>query len=565
MYPTYVSLALLISGLLPLLALGALPELSSRLGPVVNLGYAAFAGNTTSPTGELNGPVTFFGNIPYVQAPVGNLRFRAPQQLDESIVNSGNVTITDARNWGSACIQQPAVVGAGSEDCLKLNIWKPSDAKQGDGLPVIFYTHGGGFIYGTPHGFPLYDWVNQSAQKIVAVSIGYRLNLFGFLSGTEMLANGDSNAGLLDQRAALEWVHRHIESFGGDPDQITIDGQSAGGASVVMQTVAFGGSKPALFNRGIAQSIGYGTATTEEAEAVFRNVARFVGCPTTRAEALSCLRGASVGAIVAAVNQPQPGPMAPVVDGPTGILPALPGALITAGNFTTIDFVGGHCTNDGRTFVGGTPDEFVTDADIVQRVFASHPHLTNMTIQKALAMYPAPGTPGSPYATQYERASEIEQDIVFSCMDWYLATQLQKKGVQNLFTFRFNAPSPVLLSETPYEGVMHTSDLFFLFDGTNKTSNAGFIFTAFNETEAPLSQESIAFWTSFISSGDPSNFRKSFSPAWDPFSSGTRMVLTQDTTNGTSLTSSGMEVTPPSQIERCMFWMSDNVTSQTGI
>lgn len=96
----------------------ALPDLSSPLGPVVNLGYAAYAGNATSPSGEIDSSVTFFGGIPYAQPPVGNLRFRVPMQLDETVVNSGNVAVTDARNWGAPCIQQPAVVGVGSEGIL---------------------------------------------------------------------------------------------------------------------------------------------------------------------------------------------------------------------------------------------------------------------------------------------------------------------------------------------------------------------------------------------------------------------------------------------------------------
>lgn len=90
----------------------AVASLTSNLGPVVNVGYAAFAGNTTSPAGVSNSPVTFFGNIPYVQPPLGNLRFRAPQSLNEHGVAQ---EVTDARNWGPPCIQRPAVVGVGSE------------------------------------------------------------------------------------------------------------------------------------------------------------------------------------------------------------------------------------------------------------------------------------------------------------------------------------------------------------------------------------------------------------------------------------------------------------------
>ena len=93
----------------------ALPQLTSPLGPVVNLGYAAFAGNSTTPTGDENGPVVFFGGIPYAQPPLGNLRFRAPQPLDESVKNGGNVAVTDARNYGAPCIPTPAQVGVGSE------------------------------------------------------------------------------------------------------------------------------------------------------------------------------------------------------------------------------------------------------------------------------------------------------------------------------------------------------------------------------------------------------------------------------------------------------------------
>lgn len=96
-------------------------------------------------------------------------------------------------------------------------------------------------IFQTPQEFPLFDWVNQSNPKIVAVNFGYRLNIMGFLSSSALLAEGSSNGGILDQRAALDWVQRHISKFGGNPDEVTIDGESAGAASVVMQVVAFGG------------------------------------------------------------------------------------------------------------------------------------------------------------------------------------------------------------------------------------------------------------------------------------------------------------------------------------
>jgi len=134
-------------------------QLESALGPVVDLGYAAFAGNTTSPTGIANGPVAFYGGIPYAQPPVGPLRWRAPQLLDES---TDTDVVTDARSWGVPCIQYPATVGVGSEgnhnlqtplqlklnvitnaDCLTLNLWKPTNASEGQNLPVAVYIHVG--------------------------------------------------------------------------------------------------------------------------------------------------------------------------------------------------------------------------------------------------------------------------------------------------------------------------------------------------------------------------------------------------------------------------------------
>lgn len=103
----------------------SLPQLTSPLGPVVNLGYSAFVGNSTSPAGQADGPVTFFGGIPYAEPPLGNLRFRAPVQLDEHAVSSKDVPIVDARNWGAPCVQQPAQVGIGDEGTRALAFLNP--------------------------------------------------------------------------------------------------------------------------------------------------------------------------------------------------------------------------------------------------------------------------------------------------------------------------------------------------------------------------------------------------------------------------------------------------------
>ncbi|KAL4261835.1 Carboxylic ester hydrolase [Pleurotus pulmonarius] len=550
-------LAALVLLALPWAASGStpLPTLTSPLGPVVNLGFAAFAGNDTSPSGQPRSSVTFFGNIPYAQPPVGNLRFRAPRPLDETIRDPSRVPISDARDWGAPCIQQPAQVGIGSEDCLKLNIWKPSSASESSKLPVIVYFHGGGFFAGSPLGFPFFDWLSQN-QGIVAVSVAYRLNLLGFLGGAAVAADGDLNAGLRDQRAALEWVQRNIHRFGGNPDEVTIAGESAGAASVVMQTVAFGGSKPPVFKRAIVQSIGFGpTPTSEEVEDTFKNVSTVVGC--TGRDVMQCLRSASIGAIVSAINRAS---VPPVVEGPGGFLPDLPSHLIASGRFTNVGLIGGHCTNDGRTFVGGTPAQFNSEEDIRRLLFARYSGVTAATMQRAFELYPAPDA--------------MAQDIVLGCMDLKLAQALTSRGVDNVFMFRWNSPHAVLFEETPFEGVMHTSDLYFLFDGTVRLPNALNSFRAFNESEARLSQEAIGFWTSFVSSGSPSMENTPERVTWAPFMSDTassatntihnRLVLQRGSDEGAQ-TSSRIESIPSVEFERCNFWMSANVTAETRV
>ncbi|KAJ7892416.1 Alpha/Beta hydrolase protein [Mycena leptocephala] len=541
-------------------------NLTSTLGPVVDLGYAAYAGNTTSPSGSENGPVAFYGNIRYARPPLGELRFRSPAMLNE---NGITTEVLDARSWGPPCIQNPAVVGIGSEDCLTLNVWKPTNASAGDALPVAVYIHGGGFFAGAPQGFPLYDWVGQQPGGMIGVSITYRLNLLGFLGGPTVAADGDLNAGLLDQRAGLEWVQRHISKFGGDPDNVSIYGESAGGASIVMQVAAFGGSKPVPFKRAVAQSIGFGPTNTEAQNIeFFINTAEIAGCSTSGSEAMPCLRNASIGSIVSAINRIPAGIVfGPVIEGPSGFLPDFPSRLITEGRIANVEFIGGHCTGDGNTFAGGSPDTIQTDADLRRMVFGRWPGVTNTTMDKALEIYPAPNVPGSPFATQYERATTMAGEIIFTCMDWFVAEKLTSMGVNNTFSFGWNAPDTVLFQQAPFRGAVHTSDLFFF-----TFENAGNTFTKFNTasqaclSEAVLSKEAIAYWTSFAATGNPSTDKLPTSMEWEPFvgpdSSRRRILLTR---GGNAVTNSTMQTITKAEIQRCQFWMSEDVTAETMI
>ncbi|KAK0217399.1 Alpha/Beta hydrolase protein [Armillaria nabsnona] len=532
----------------------ALENFTSNLGPIVDLGYTAFVGNDTSPSGIQHGPVVFFGGIPYAQPPVGALRWRAPRSNNENAVND---EIVDARNWGPPCLQVPAMVGIGSEDCLTLNVWKPRNANKGDALPVAVYIHGGGFSSNSPQGFPLYDWVEQHRSGLIGVSIAYRLGILGFLGGHLVAADGDLNVGLLDQRAALEWIQRHIHNFGGDPSSVTIYGESAGGASVMMQITAYGGTRPLPFKRAVAQSIAFGpTRTDVEVEETFSNVTQLIGCPSHGTNALKCLRKASLGAIVSASNRlptTEPSQFAPVVEGPAGFMPGLPTRLIASGNFIPVEYIGGHCAGDGRTFTLGQPDDFQTDEDVKNLILYWWPALSNATLRKVLKLYPSPDVPRSPFSTQWDRVSMIARDIDFWCLNWFLAEKMTDSGVDNVYSYAWNAPDTVLYQAQPYLGAMHTSDVYYLFSGTNIFGNA----------------EAIAYWTTFASSGVPSTFASatsSPSSSWEkyvtPNNTRQRMVFIR---GNDTMTASRMKSITGVEIDRCKFWMSEDVIAELRI
>ena len=197
-----------------------------------------------------NGTLHFRG-VPYAQPPVGELRFMAPRKPE------GSTGILDATQFPSRCIQAPAgifgqAISTPSEDCLYLNIATPST--EGAHRPVMFWIHGGGFTQGSANG---YDGSMLAVQgDVVVVTINYRLGIFGYLDlspfGNDF--DGSANNGMRDQVRALEWVRDNIADFGGNPENVTIFGESAGGASVL--TLLATPSADGLFHKAIAHSPG---------------------------------------------------------------------------------------------------------------------------------------------------------------------------------------------------------------------------------------------------------------------------------------------------------------------
>lgn len=173
---------------------------------------------------ERNGLLEYLG-IPFAEPPVGPLRFR------RAVPKAPWTGVLDAAAYGSESLQFQNGAVRGSEDCLTLNIRRPL---AGDRLPVLVWIHGGGYNTGSAAD-PLYDGVHFAQDGIVYVSIQYRLNVLGFYDFTTYPGGGafESNCGLSDQILALQWVHENIAAFGGDPERVTIAGESAGGVSVL--------------------------------------------------------------------------------------------------------------------------------------------------------------------------------------------------------------------------------------------------------------------------------------------------------------------------------------------
>src|SRR5271169_183360 len=204
--------------------------------------------------GKDDGAVHAFLGIPYAAPPVGQLRWKAP------VAAAKWTGVRKATEFGAHCMQGK-VFGdmnfrdaGGSEDCLTLNVWipaKPSAAK----LPVMVWIYGGGFVAGTTSE-PRQDGTNLAQQGVVVVSMNYRLGVFGFLVHPELAKESGRNAagnyGLLDQLAALQWVHDNVAAFGGDPGNVTIFGESAGSFSVSAQMAS--PLAKGLFQKAIGES-----------------------------------------------------------------------------------------------------------------------------------------------------------------------------------------------------------------------------------------------------------------------------------------------------------------------
>ncbi|PBL04287.1 alpha/beta-hydrolase [Armillaria gallica] len=499
---------------------------------VVDTGYAKYFGNLSYPD-----TVAYLG-IPYAEPPLGDRRFRAPLPLDTGrITTAARGQVINATFYPEPCIQGTTgggdAGGAGSEDCLKVNIYSPTSGRN---LPVLVYIHGGGNIYGNPANWPFDHWVHQS-PNVVIVSVYYRLSSFGFLAHPDFASSsehGDLNVGFLDQIQALRWVKQHISSFGGDPERVTINGQSAGGSSVELHLVAHEGEQ--LFSGAIGQSV-YRAAvpSPEQQKPLFDFYAGKTGCGIgDLASQMGCLRNASIGDLARAQDSSFSGPyyaFHPVIDGK--VLTEHPTTAIVSGRFARVPLIVGSTSNETS----------VASLDIGQTLEHFYPGLDDVDVDEYLAAYPS-----SDFDSELQRLFVLGGETVFRCARPILGTAYSGAGLKS-WAYRYNQPNPTSSDPTT---VAHAAENWMMFLGTNTGFNGTTTFSPMTAEEKAFAEELIAYWLSFVRAKNPNTFKLKRSPIWNGYAADSKdqIVLQQNTTTASG---SFVELEPQKDGDRCRF------------
>jgi len=469
-----------------------------------------------------------FRGIPYAKAPVADLRFKDPLPAEEW------EDVLDASQEGPSCTQFNWFTKSfmGTEDCLKLNVYT-HDVDTEQPKPVMVWIHGGGFDMGSGNGeTDIYGPGYFLDRDIVLVTINYRLGVFGFLSTGDAKAPG--NYGLLDQTLALKWVQEHIRSFGGDPDSVTIFGESAGGASVefhVLSPLSSG-----LFHRAISQS---GSSTAIWAlQRAFKDsaqtLAEYFNCSTeSSGQILACLQSKDEKDLVKATNimtdlyKPfvRFGPRIDVQRA-SPFLPAHPHQLMTNKRFNHVPYITGLNKNEGAIMLalllaenGTMMNEFQRDP-VTFLLYSLMKEKSENGLEKAekvLELFDVE----KPFDLQLETIDEVFSDAYFFKPIDESATLFSQYNDQPTYYYHYAHHGSMSFSKLmglPSDtGVSHGDELFLMFESP---------MTADMTTEdTQMSNLLIDLWTSFATDGKPQN---ELEIEWFPMEKDERRILNID-------------------------------------
>ncbi|KAI0265663.1 alpha beta-hydrolase [Gloeopeniophorella convolvens] len=458
-------------------------------------------------SGNVSGNSTSFLGIPYALPPIGDLRFRLPVP---NAPYSGSFNVT---RYGPSCVQQngTAVIpeelldpqalqslAAGnigpivdSEDCLTINVIKPSSSPSDAALPVLVvrlpapairsllqnrfssqrmqWIYGGGFEEGNTASHDGRIIVERSlaiGEPIIYVSMNYRVSALGFISSKEVQEAGVGNLGLQDQRQALRWVQKYIRAFGGDPSKVTIWGESAGAISVSLQMLANGGNTEGLFRAAFMESgAPPPVANYTHGQAVYDAFVASAGCSGVQ-DTLECLRQVPLSTIRAAQEA------SPYFFGYSSLNLAWnthsdgnfirddPQKLVLQGSVANIPFISGNCDDEGTLFSLSSTN-VTTDAEALDYIRETYlPNTAESDLAKLMSLYSSHAAMGSPFDTgnsnaispQFKRLAAIQGDIIFQAPRRFFVQQRSSKQPTYAFVSKRFKSLPDL-------GAYHSTDL----------------------------------------------------------------------------------------------------------
>ncbi len=455
--------------------------------------------------GTLNGAteddVQVFRDIPFAAAPVGDLRWRAPQP------GPSWAGARDATAFGPICPQTTGQYTKDlkqSEDCLSLNVWSPNTTAAAK-LPVMVWIYGGGFMNGGA-SIQFYDGTDLAKRGAVIVSFNYRLGELGFFAHPALASEHTSdeatgNFGLLDQIAALKWVRANIATFGGDPNNVTIFGESAGGMSVndlMVSPMARGPFAKAISESGLGLNV---IPTLSQANDKSVEVATQWGVTGDDAAALQKLRAVKVETILKGHNGIEGG-VTPFLDGK--VITGQMSVLFAKGEIAKVPYIAGSNSNEA-SLAPAIGTDVVKDLDKFGDV-----------LPKVRAIYEADGK-----LTDEEFGRQVFGDSLFTAAAQTLAGFVDKNGSPaRVYQFAYIADH--FRGKVP--GVNHGAEIPFVFG----FRGLGFLANFTSDLDRKVAQQMGDYWVNFAKTGDPNG---AGIPAWPAFSETSRQtLLVYDTT-----------------------------------
>lgn len=513
----------------------------------MDLGYATYTGNHLAEASQNE-----FLGIRFAAPPTGNLRFRAPQP-------PGSLGVQNATVFPPLCygVGLPVDTPGRSEDCLFLNVYAPSTVNATEKLPVWVWVQGGAYSDNTNANYNASKLITATDNKMVFVEFGYRVGPYGFLASEDIIRDGDLNPGLLDQRAVLLWVQKHIAKFGGDPDHVVIVGASAGAGSVAMHLLSYGGvgypkgkvGKP-LISGAIGVSPGFSRQPfVRDLEWQFNLYLNRTNCSTGR---LECLRSLDIEAFQTA-NVPMSFPgrstasltaYSPCVDG--DFIQDYPYRLLDSGRFLKVPVMFGDDTNEGSFFAVNA----TSVSEVNSFIRDQYPLLSEAQVASILDKYPIESNPPVPQHNEFfSIASNSFGESTFICPGIKLSTLYHAANVPS-WNYRYDVALPDDIATG--RGSWHTSELRQIFEELPPFLPGAPPSVADAPAIAKPIQRYFTNFVRFLNPNGPSagtNTSPDLPLMWPTFNQTSPRLLFQ-------LDGITLETVPQGQLDRCAAWNS---------